>query len=153
MDRGDVHELITAIMVQLRLLERIRMHDPAYHDTHIDDAQRLVESVKWYLQDLFNTRRGSAMLFGDIGIPDFSQFAENLSLNASRDIEQQLREFIEKFEPRLSRVSVSLESSGTPSEGMRFRIDADIGDENPRHVDFDTVVGSDGKIFLRDVQP
>lgn len=129
------------------------MHDPAYHDTHIDDAQRLVESVKWYLQDLFNTRRGSAMLFGDIGIPDFSQFAENLSLNASRDIEQQLREFIEKFEPRLNRVKVSFEDSGKPSEGMRFRIDADIGDENLRHVDFDTVVGSDGKIFLRDVQP
>ncbi|MCG8341994.1 MAG: type VI secretion system baseplate subunit TssE [Chlorobiales bacterium] len=140
-------------MVQLRLLERIRMHDPAYHDTGVDDARRLVESVKWYLQDLFNTRRGSSMLFGESGIPDFSEFAENLSLNARRDIEQQLREFIEKFEPRLSRVNVSFESSGKSSEGMRFRIDADIGDEDSRHVDFDTVVGSDGKIFLRDVQP
>lgn len=140
-------------MVQLRLLERIRMHDPAYHATRVDDVQRLVDSVKLYLQDLFNTRQGSDMLSGEIGIPDFSQFAENLSLNTSRDIEQQLQEFIEKFEPRLNRVKVSFEGSDRPSEGMRFKIDADIGEDNPRHVDFDTVVGSDGKIFLRDVQP
>lgn len=140
-------------MVKPRLLERIRTHDSSYEKGRPDDQTTLIESVRTYLQELFNTRQGSAMLSDDIGIPDFSKFAENISLNSRTMIEEQFRTFIERFEPRLKRVNVTFEGPGKPPEGMRFRIDADIGDDNPRHVDFDTVVGTDGKIFLRDVQP
>jgi len=137
---------------QIRLLERIRMHDPMYHQKRIDDAQKHIDSVKGYIQHILNTRQGSAILDEGIGIPDFNSMNLNFSVNSRYELEMKIRSVIEKFEPRIGKVKVTLEGVSDPTEGLRFKIEGLIGDDNPLHVDFDTVVNGEGKIYLRNNQ-
>lgn len=137
---------------QLRLLERIRRKDPRYHEEQLDEAQRTIDSVKGYVQHILNTRQGSAILGDRFGIPDFSAATMNFSVTNRYELESKIRKLIEEFEPRLGNLKVTLEGMADPTEGLLFRIEGSVGEENPLHVDFDTIVNGEGKIYLRDIQ-
>jgi type VI secretion system protein len=135
----------------LRLLERIRTRDPNYHGEQLDDMQLRIASVKMYIQKILNTRQGNSILDEEIGIPDYNVMSMNFSENNRSELESQIRSVIEKSEPRLGNVRITLEGVRDPAEGIHFNIEGVIGGENPVFVGFDTVVNNEGKIFLRDI--
>jgi len=135
----------------LRLLERIRTRDPNYHGEQLDDMQLRIASVKMYIQKILNTRQGNSILDEEIGIPDYNVMSMNFSENNRSELESQIRSVIEKSEPRLGNVRITLEGVRDPAEGIHFNIEGVIGGENPVFVGFDTVVNNEGKSFLRDI--
>lgn len=136
---------------QLRLLERIRSHDPNFHEKEPDDVRRGVISVQRNIQNILATRQGSTILDEEIGIPEFTNMDMNISLNHRYEFELQIRKVIEKLEPRMSNIKVSMEGVKDPVEGFHFRIEGVLGGDHPVNVGFDTIVNGEGKIFLRDV--
>ena len=62
-------------------------------------------SVKGHLWRLLNTRRGSAMIDPDYGIPDLSLGSQSHDADA---IETLLRSVIERYEPRLRQLRLSV---------------------------------------------
>jgi type VI secretion system protein ImpF len=121
-------------------------------------------AVKRDLEWLLNSRRMISKHFIDLeelgqslvayGLPELRSFYPG----ATGDREQlrlAIQEAIRRFEPRLARVRVSLETSPTPNRSLRFRIDGLLRVEpEPEPVAFDSVLRVDDQtIEIRDPSP
>ena len=133
-----------------RLLERI-------HNLEIDperregkNPNRQIQSVLNYLQRILNTRQGSTPIAEDFGMPDFTNLPGAFSTGSTREVEQLLKEVIQKYEPRLSRVRIFFESQQEDLLSLRFKVEAQLAREEGPPVTFETVVDAGGKISIRE---
>jgi type VI secretion system protein ImpF len=146
--------------IQLSILDRFAGGEEPPR-TRGESLARLKSAVRRDLEWLLNTRRpagdlpeGSEALQRSVywfGLPDFS--AVSLSSPESRsDLLQGIQEAVNRFEPRLMQVRVTLvDEPSVESPQLRFVIDALLRLEPaPERVSFDTVMEiSDGKYRVR----
>jgi type VI secretion system protein ImpF len=116
------------------------------------------DSVKRDLEWLLNSRQVLADLPVDLrqldrslltyGLPDFT--SSSLSNVADQDLlRRSVEEAIRRFEPRLSRVAITLEPPRTLERTLRFRIDALLHVEpEPEPISFDSVLQLSTKTFV-----
>lgn len=88
-----------------RLLERIELGESKNCYEKVVSHKHLIESIHLHLADLLNTHAGNAMIDNEYGLPDFNDVLSN-NTNLVRNIQQNIRTSIEKFEPRLKNVEV-----------------------------------------------
>ncbi len=127
------------------LLERIDAPETGgrriAHD--VDEAMR---SVAEHLTCMFNVRQGSVAVAPDYGMPDFNdlltRFPDALNL-----IRKSIQTSVDKYEPRLSRVTVRAIANDDDPFDLRFKIAGRLalGDEDCS-VSFEALVGPSGRV-------
>jgi type VI secretion system protein len=100
-----------------------------------------------HLQRLLNTRQGSAPIAEDYGIPDLTHFMQRVPETAG-DMENAIREVIEKYEPRLMSVRVRYVPLEENELTLRFQVQAKMRTD-AKPVLLETWVGPDGKMDVR----
>ncbi len=136
-------------MREERLLERIQSREKEPNRRARQDPTRIIDSVLRHLSLILNTRRGSAQIAEDFGLPDFTEFLRAYP-DSIRDMERTVRRTILKYEPRLAGVRVRFVPREEDALSLRFQITAGLAiGEKKSPVIFESIVGSDGKISIR----
>lgn len=135
-------------MSEERLLERIRSVEKEPLGRTKDDPLRCMRSLLSHLQRLLNTRQGNVPIAADYGVPDFVDFLQTYPESVS-GIELNIKNAIDKFEPRLSGVTVTYVPDEDDVLALRFEVAAKLGAEEGRKVYFETVVDTDGRVRIR----
>lgn len=144
------------------ILDRLIDHEPKVSSepqaARSPSPAQLKESVKRDLEWLLNSKQALADWPEDLrhlarslltyGMPDFS--SSTLSNTAHQDrLRRAVEETIARFEPRLSRVSVTLVEGREFDRSLRFRIDALLRvDPAPEPVAFDSVLQLSTRAFV-----
>jgi type VI secretion system protein len=132
-----------------RLTERIRSWNAEPYQRERQDPKRMIDSIIQHLERILNTRRGSAQISEDFGIPDFTDYRTAFP-DAHRDLERAIRLTIQKYEPRLRTVRVKFILQEEEMLSVSFQIIARLAvDEAKDPVVFESTLDSDGKIRIR----
>lgn len=152
--RAD-QELIPSVLERLRTVRRDGAAVPSgRRGSRLDD---LKQAVKDDLRDLLNTKQPPIEITPGLrhlptslltfGLPDLT----HASLNSADDRsawKQAVEDAIRRFEPRLTRVVVSLIEGREFDCGLRFRIDAALDVEpTPEPVTFDSILDLTTRFF------
>lgn len=127
------------------LLERIDAPDPIGRKVE-HDVDASMRSVADHLTRMFNVRQGSVAVALDYGMPDFNdlltQFPDALNV-----IRKSIQNSVEKYEPRLTRVTVRPIANDDDPFDLRFKITGRLmlGDDE-RSASFEALVGSSGRV-------
>ncbi len=131
------------------LLERVARAEAAGARTGPaagEDIDRLLASVQGNLTRLLNARHGMCAAVPDYGLPALSDLRAGRDINL-RALEDAIRVCIEKYEPRLRRVRVSLRSDAGDVNTPVFRIEAILVGRGGEHgVWYETAVDPVGKL-------
>lgn len=131
-----------------RLFERIELGEPKSCHKKITSHHHLVQSIHLHLTELLNTHTGNAMIDTRYGLPDFNQ---QLSSNSHliRDLQQDIRDVIERFEPRLKNIHVHYLDQQINPLHLSFSIQAQVihnGEKSP--ISISVSMGTDGQFNL-----
>jgi type VI secretion system protein len=138
-------------MQKLRLLERLRTHDPNWRQERSDEMEQIVASVRGHIGKLLDTRQGSAIIGEQIGTPDYNAITMNYTQRSRQELEAEIRALIERFEPRLGNITITHEGVTELTGEIKFRIEGVItGGNSLQHVGFNTMVNKEGKFSLRE---
>ncbi len=108
-----------------------------------EDAQR-VHSVISNLTGLFNSRRNSVEHLADFGLPDLGTLYRDMP-ESGQDLRKYIKDLVEKYEPRLSRVRVREE----PVEASSMRVTIVVtGELDGRRVRLQTTFASDEVVHV-----
>ncbi|MBQ7456967.1 MAG: type VI secretion system baseplate subunit TssE [Desulfovibrio sp.] len=137
-------------MAGIRFLERLRLlaRDP---DRRIaPSAEEILHSVTDYVSKILNTRKGSAVIDEDFGIPDFTSAGTAFSREDMPTIEAEIAAFVERYEPRLTQVSVHFTPDAASPLQMVFSLNAHLrlGGDTSIPVHFVTRVDPLGKVTV-----
>jgi type VI secretion system protein len=103
-----------------------------------------------HLQDLFNTRQGSAMACPEYGLPDFNDLIHQSPLTMESELAKAIKEAIRRYEPRLSAVRVTHLKDADDPLNLTFQVSARLTvGEKRRPVSFETVVTESGRMRVR----
>ncbi len=145
-------------MREERLLERLRAWEKEPTRRGKEDPRRIIDSVIRHLQRILNTKHGNVPIADDYGTPDFTDFFLTLpktEANPKREIEKMIRLAIQKYEPRLQGVRVSL-LEGEDGEAdlqtdpltIRFQITGRLVTASKNQVFLETIVDNEGKVNI-----
>lgn len=134
-------------MHEERLLERIRSAEREPLRRGGDNQRRCIDSLLAHLQRILNTRQGNVPIADDYGVPDFLDFLQTYP-ESVHEIEHNIKNAIDRYEPRLSRATVTYVQDEDETLTLRFQIVACLTVEGGRKVFFETVVDSDGRIRI-----
>jgi type VI secretion system lysozyme-related protein len=107
--------------------------------TSVSENQRLLLSVVSNLNRLFNTRRGKVGHLPDYGLPDMLTVYRD-SPRSADELRRAIKESIETYEPRLSRVRVRRRETDEHSMRLVFVVKAEL--KNGERVRFETTFES-----------
>lgn len=131
------------------LLERIRSPEPEAARTIHENTGRMAESVMANLRRLLNSRQGISPIQSDYGIPDLCDVAHNFP-EAIGGMRKAIKAAIEKYEPRLRRVTVKHVEAPNDVFALRFEITAELITEEERaSVWIETRIDSSGEVELK----
>lgn len=143
-------------MANRTLMERLTEPDrpPSEHlDPEIvrkSDAVDIMNSVLRNLRHVLNSRAACCQSRPDFGMPDFNDLAGKFP-DALGVIASAVREQIEKFEPRLSQVTVRHVPDRSNPLRLAFRIHATLNlEEGGQRLSFDTVLNNNGFVNVSD---
>ncbi len=136
-------------MRERRLLERIAFWEQGEARTNEIRVDLLVRSVMDHLARLLNTRRGSVMIDPLFGVPDFTNLAGGIAGGSTRDIEEEIRRMVARYEPRLKSPKIGLDQAGSDVLSIRFTLDG-VLEVNDRDIPLSiaTTIAASGKIEL-----
>lgn len=137
-------------MREERLLERIHNIEMNPDRREGNNPARQIRSVMNHLQRILNTRQGSVLIAEDYGMPEFTDLPGAFSTGATHEVERILRNAIQKYEPRLSRLQVVFETQEDDLLSLRFKIEAQLTLEGGGSVVFETVVDAGGKVTINE---
>jgi type VI secretion system protein len=143
-------------MREERLLERLQIWEKNPERRAKEDPRRMIDSIVRHLQRILNTKQGNVPIADDYGTPDFTDFFLTLPKTESdpkREIEKAIRLAIQKYEPRLKGVRVSLIDQDEAGElpdplTIRFQITGRLVMESKTQVFLETIVDNEGKINI-----
>lgn len=131
------------------LLERLMYPEQQPGRSARERKEHLADSVIKHLTRLLNARQGCNLIAPDYGMPDFN---ENLGTKNEITVtfETAIRNTILKYEPRLRRVNVRLESDEGPRLTPRFLITAELvtTEAGDKTITFATVMDPQGRISI-----
>ncbi len=120
--------------------------------TTTEDVQALAESVRRNLWRLLNSRQGMSPAQPDYGLPSLNDVPLEGS-NALGVLREDIRATIERYEPRLRRVRVSIpvDEEQPDRQKLVFRIDALLVGRSGEHsVRYQTAVNGKGEFDVAD---
>lgn len=131
------------------LLERLRDPEPGAARTIHENTGRLAESVIANLRRLLNSRQGIAPIQADYGIPDLCDVIHNFP-EATAGMRKAIKAAIEKYEPRLKRVTVKHVEAPDDVFALRFEITAELVTEEERaSIWIETRIDSTGEVDVK----
>ncbi|WP_321910591.1 MULTISPECIES: type VI secretion system baseplate subunit TssE [unclassified Paraburkholderia] len=136
-------------MREQRLLERIARWGPDQERTNETKVDALIDSVMSHLSRLLNTRQGSVPIDPLFGVPDFTNLAGTTSMGSTREIEEEIRRMIVRYEPRIKSPRVTLNREETDVLSIRFALEGtlEVADrEIPLRLS--TTVGANGRVSV-----
>jgi len=136
-------------MREERLLQRIHNLEKKPDRRGGIDPTRQINSILTHLQRILNTRRGSVPIAEDFGMPDFTDLPGAFSTGSTHEVERILRQVIQKYEPRLTKVRIGFEPQENDLLSLRFKIEGQMAREEGGSITFETVVDAGGKITVR----
>ena len=128
------------------LLARIEDPGPPEERDLPGDPRFMIESIREHLQHMLNTRHNGSSSAPDYGLAALSELYQGHS--TSKQVEDEIRNSIEKYEPRLADVDVSFEQSkDTPWEIVFHILGTIVTDEDQKvPTVFRTVVDASGEL-------
>lgn len=130
-------------------LERLRNPEADRTRTLHENTNRLVESVLANLRHLLNSRHGVAPIQADYGIPDLSDLLHSFP-EANARMRAAVKAAIEKYEPRLRRVSVKQTNDPEDIFTLRMEITAELVTEGTKTpVWFETRIDPSGEVLVK----
>ncbi len=135
-------------MYEQTLLERIADFEEPNGDFQGNSAEKEIRSIENYLGRLLNTNRGSVMIADDFGMPDMTSFSGGGISDTMERIEAAILETIKKYEKRLSKVKIHIESDGTDVLTMHFRLEGVLARQDNVPVFLDSYVRPGGRISV-----
>ena len=131
------------------LLERLRKPEPEAARTIRENTNRLADSVLANLRHLLNSRHGVSPIQQDYGIPDLCDVAHSFP-EAIGSMRKAIKTAIEKYEPRLKRVTVKHVEAPDDVLALRFEITAElVTEEEKASVFIETRIDSSGEVELK----
>ncbi len=131
------------------LLERLREPEADRGRTIHENTGRLADSVLANLRRLLNSRHGIAPIRDDYGIPDLSDLVHNFP-EASARMRASIKAAIERYEPRLRRVTVKQVNDPDDVLSLRLEITAElVTSDEKASVWFETRIDPNGEVRLR----
>lgn len=115
----------------------------------LSHEQQVIASVAAHLSRMLSTRSGSVQTLPDYGLPDLNDMNKSLhaTLEGSRVA---IERFIEKYEPRLSGVSVTRLDGSHDAPRLLFAIEGVLDVEGKkRHTVFSASLGASGEASVR----
>ena len=136
-------------MREHRLLDRIRLVDKNPRRRISEEPAQMIRSIQEHLQRILNTRQGNAPIAEDYGVPDFTNFMGSFS-DSQRSMERQVRQTIQKYEPRLEGVRVGFFPREDDPLTISFQITARLVLKNHKDpVSFESQVDSSGHVRIK----
>jgi len=136
-------------MLRERLLERItRLEKEEKGDREKSTGFDETRSIIQHLIRLLNTRQGSVTTLPDYGVPDLTNVPGDSVQEIRQNVEQILQKIVQKYEPRLAKIQMTMNQSERDSFAFRFRIEAVLAEQEDIPVTFETVVSTDGHIGI-----
>ncbi len=130
------------------LLERIDAPDDDSRRLQVDSG-RLAQSVLRHLERMLNVRQGSVVTLPDYGVPDVNDLATQFP-DALTAIRRVIKQSIEQYEPRLSRISVQYVANEDDPLDVRFKIAARLAvDDTDEPITFETGISNSGRLWVR----
>lgn len=107
----------------LRLLERIAAREQGAEPKETGSADRArVASLLAHLRRLLNTRRNSAPIDPDYGVPDFTNLSSGTVAGSLNELCQQIRQTLARYEPRLQNPEVTIDGERSDPLTIRLQI-------------------------------
>lgn len=135
-------------MHQERLLERIGRVERKTAASPQSPTSKQVASIIAYLGKLLNTRQGSAAIASDFGVPDITNIPGDTIQETRENIESVIQHVVQKYEPRLTNVKMTMQHEEKEKFTLRFRLEANLAEQKDVPVIFETVVSTEGKISI-----
>ena len=135
-------------MYEQRLLERIKALEETTSYVSGSDISQAISSISAHLQRMLNTRKGSVMIDKDYGIPDFTNSPFDSLNEMGREIAEEIKEFIQKYEPRLGNVKVSFVENEENTLSLKFKLEGELVFKGRLPVTFETWMDQNGKIVV-----
>jgi len=134
-------------MFQERLLERL-----GHMEESVSSKEKLetrpLNSIISHLSKLLNTRQGSVSIAPDFGVPDITNLPGGNIMETRQRVEAIIQEVVEKYEPRLKNVKMRMHQDDKPGLSLKFRLEANLTENEGVPVVFETIVSTDGKISI-----
>jgi len=132
-----------------RLLERIANWKAGDERTNQTQVDVLVRSVMDHLTRLLNTRQGSVQIDPLFGVPDFTNLAGGMATGSTREIEEEIRRMVLRYEPRIKSPKVTLNRELTDVLSIRFALEGSLEvDNRDIPLQISTTVGASGKVNI-----
>jgi len=132
-----------------RLLERIASWEVGDQRTNQTQVDILVRSVMNHLARLLNTRQGSVQIDPLFGVPDFTNLAGGMAAGSTREIEEEIRRMVLKYEPRIKSPKVTLNREETDVLSIRFALEGTLEvDNRDIPLQISTTVGANGRVNI-----
>jgi len=132
-----------------RLLERIANWKAGDERTNQTQVDVLVRSVMDHLTRLLNTRQGSVQIDPLFGVPDFTNLAGGMAAGSTREIEEEIRRMVLRYEPRIKSPKVTLNRELTDVLSIRFALEGSLEvDNRDIPLQISTTVGASGKVNI-----
>ena len=144
------------------LLDRLTDHEPAQRDESAPSRSRGLRALKaalWRdMNALLNTKRReeeipeqyaeTARSLLTYGLPDFTAYSLKSPADQNR-LRRAIEAAIRRFEPRLEKITVTIELPDETDPSMRFRVEALLQVEPaPEPVSFETVLAPGSAHFV-----
>jgi len=132
-----------------RLLERIANWKAGDERTNQTQVDILVRSVMDHLTRMLNTRQGSVQIDPLFGVPDFTNLAGGMATGSTREIEEEIRRMVLRYEPRIKSPKVTLNRELTDVLSIRFALEGSLEvDNRDIPLQISTTVGASGKVNI-----
>ncbi|HKT96810.1 MAG TPA: type VI secretion system baseplate subunit TssE [Paraburkholderia sp.] len=139
-------------MRERRLLERIASWEAGEEGdarTNQTQVDVLVRSVMNHLTRLLNTRQGSVQIDPLFGVPDFTNLAGTTAMGSTREIEEEIRRMVLRYEPRIKSPRVTLNREETDVLSIRFALEGALEvDDREIPLRISTTVGANGRVSI-----
>ncbi|MGQ9609571.1 MAG: type VI secretion system baseplate subunit TssE [bacterium] len=130
------------------LLERLNNPQLDRYQNSSQNLEALAESVLNHLKKMLNTRVGNSLTQPqDYGMIDLNEIRMNMP-DSITNVQNNIKNMIEKYEPRLKNVKIEHINSGDDLMILKFKVIADIAAERRTSIAFETIVEPSGQIQL-----
>ena len=136
-------------MPELTLLERIEALESEEKETEETLAEKEIRSIIGHLRKLLNSNKGSVQIADDYGMPDMTVFAGGGISETMEKIEKAVLEVVRKYEKRLSKIKVKIESNETDVLNINFRLEGVLTRHENTPVFLETSVQPGGKFRIK----
>lgn len=136
-------------MHELTLLERIEYLESEKKDMDENSAEKEMRSIITHLRKLLNTNKGSVQIDEDYGMPDMTVFAGGGISETMEKIEKTILEVVRKYEKRLSKIKVKIESNENDVLNINFRLEGILTRHEGTPVFLETSVQPGGRFSIK----